>query len=63
MRCNSCGFSYKAFLAGTPLRDAELIPSQVEVALKDAERYKNALGPASLQGPEREHNDRAIRHR
>jgi hypothetical protein len=44
--------SYKALPAGTPVRDAELILSQVEVALKDAERSKNALGPASLRGPD-----------
>jgi hypothetical protein len=44
------GFSWEVFLAGTPLRDPDLILSQVEVALKDAERSKNALGPASLQG-------------
>jgi hypothetical protein len=46
-------FSYKALLAGMPVRDAQLILSKVEVALKDAERSKNALGPASLQGPDR----------
>jgi hypothetical protein len=46
-------FSYKEHLAGTSVRDAETILWQVEVALKNAERSKNALAPASLRGPDR----------
>jgi hypothetical protein len=40
--------SYEALLAGTSVRDAELIMWQVEVALKNAERAKTALEPAPL---------------
>jgi hypothetical protein len=39
-------FVYKALLAVTSVRDAGPILWQVEVALKDAERSKNALAPA-----------------
>jgi hypothetical protein len=46
-------FSYKALLAGTSVRDAEQVLWQVEVALKDAERSKNALAPDSQRGIER----------
>jgi len=46
-------FSYKALLAEASVRDAEPILWQVEVALKDAERSRNALAPASLRGPDR----------
>jgi hypothetical protein len=39
-------FVYKALLAVTSVKDAGPILWQVEVALKDAERSKNALAPA-----------------
>jgi hypothetical protein len=43
-------FSYKALLAGKSVRDAEQVLWQAEVALKDAERSKNALAPDSRRG-------------
>jgi hypothetical protein len=46
-------FSYKEHLAGRSLRDAETILWQVEFALKNAERSKNALARASLQRPDK----------
>lgn len=45
--------SYNVLLAGTFVTDAEAILWQVEVALKDAERSKNALAPDSTRGPHR----------
>jgi hypothetical protein len=46
-------FSYKALLAATSARDGEPVLWQVELALKNAERSKNALAPASLRGADR----------
>jgi hypothetical protein len=45
--------SYGALLAGTSVPDAEAILWQVEVALKDAERSKNALASDPLRRPDR----------
>jgi hypothetical protein len=44
--------SYKALLAGNPVTDAVAILWQIEVALKDAERSKNALALGLLRGPD-----------
>jgi hypothetical protein len=46
-------FSYKALLAGTSARDGEPVLWQVELALKNGERSKNALAKTSLRGPDR----------
>jgi hypothetical protein len=45
--------SYRALLAGTSVPDSEAILWQVEVALKDAERTKNALALDPLRRPDR----------
>ena len=46
-------FSYKALLAGTSARDGEPVLWQLELALKNGERPKNALAPTALRGPDR----------